>query len=150
MLPSCIIYASIEWNFKTRAGCESAPNNKHEINLMTMKVRQLPQEGFTLTEIMIVVAVIGLLAVMAIPAFAKSRARSAQTLCISNLRRIDDAKAQWAMDNRKGAGVKPRDEDLFGPASYIRTKPQCPAGGQYDLGKVKEPPTCTVDGHTLN
>jgi type IV pilus assembly protein PilA len=116
---------------------------------MMMRARQVPQAGFTLVEIMIVVAVIGLLAVMAIPAFAKSRARSAQTLCISNLRHIDDAKAQWAMDNRKGAGVKPRDEDLFGPMLYIRTKPQCPSGGQYELGKVKEPATCTVAGHRL-
>jgi prepilin-type N-terminal cleavage/methylation domain-containing protein len=114
-----------------------------------MKVRQLPKAGFTLTEIMIVVAIIGLLAVIAIPAYAQSRARSAQTLCISNLRCINDAKAQWAMDTRKGWGVQPHDEDLFGPTLYIRTKPQCPAGGHYDLGKVKEPPTCTVDGHML-
>ncbi len=118
--------------------------------LVVMKDRHLPQAGFTLTEIMIVVAVIGLLAVMAIPAFARSRARSAQTLCISNLRVIDEAKAQWALDTRKGLGVQPRDKDLFGPTLYIRTKPQCPAGGEYDLGKIKEPPTCTVAGHALN
>ena len=98
---------------------------------------------------MIVVAIIGLLAVIAMPAFAQSRARSAQNLCISNLRHIDEAKAQWALDTRKGAGVQPHDEDLFGPALYIQTKPQCPAGGQYHLGKVKEPPACTVAGHML-
>jgi prepilin-type N-terminal cleavage/methylation domain-containing protein len=120
-----------------------------KIPLVFMRARQAPQAAFTLTEIMIVVAIIALLAVMAIPAFAKSRARSAQTLCISNLRRIDEAKAQWAMDTRKGLGVQPHDEDLFGPTLYIRTKPQCPAGGQYDLGKVKEPPTCTVADHAL-
>ena len=101
-------------------------------------------------EIMIVVSVIGLLAAIAIPAFARARTRSAQNLCISNLRRIDDAKAQWAMDTRKGGGVQPKDDDLFGPRAYLRTKPECPAGGQYDLGKVKEPPTCTVAGHMLN
>jgi prepilin-type N-terminal cleavage/methylation domain-containing protein len=137
------------WKFEAGAGCESARNNKHETALMIMRVRQIPQAGFTLTEIMIVVAVIGLLAVMAIPAFARSRARSAQNLCITNLRRIDDAKAQWAMDTSKGLGVHPHDEDLFGPTLYIRTKPQCPAGGQYHLGKVKEPPTCSVAGHAL-
>ncbi len=98
---------------------------------------------------MIVVAIIGLLAVMAIPAFARSRARSAQTLCISNLRHIDEAKAQWALDTRRGLGVRPHDDDLFGPTLYLRTKPQCPAGGEYDLGKIKEPPTCTVAGHEL-
>ena len=106
--------------------------------------------GFTLLEIMIVVSIVGLLAAIAIPVFARARARSAQNLCISNLRRIDDAKAQWAMDTRKGGGVQPKDDDLFGPRAYLRTKPECPAGGQYDLGKVKEPPTCTVAGHMLN
>ena len=116
---------------------------------MIMKVRHVQQAGFTILEIMIVVSVIGLLAAIAIPAFARARTRSAQNLCISNLRRIDDAKAQWAMDTRKGGGVQPKDDDLFGPRAYLRTKPECPAGGQYDLGKVKEPPTCTVDGHRL-
>jgi len=98
---------------------------------------------------MIVVAVIALLAVMAIPAFARSRAHSAQELCISNLRHIDEAKAQWAMENLKGLGIRPRDEDLFGPTLYIRTKPECPAGGRYNLGKLKDPPTCTIPGHRL-
>jgi len=115
-----------------------------------MKVRSIRHAGFTLLEIMIVVSVIGLLAAIAIPAFARARTRSAQNLCISNLRRIDDAKAQWAMDTRKGGGVQPKDDDLFGPRAYLRTKLECPAGGQYDLGKVKEPPTCTVAGHMLN
>ena len=106
--------------------------------------------GFTLLEIMIVVSIIGLLAAIAIPVFARARARSAQNLCITNLRNIDDAKAQWALDTRKGSGVMPNDDDLFGPTAYIRTKPECPAGGEYDLNKVKETPTCTVAGHTLD
>ena len=114
-----------------------------------MNTGRHPRAGFTLIEIMIVLAIIALLAVIAIPAFAQSRARSAQSVCISNLRQIDSAKAQWALDTGKGSGVRPRDEDLFGPALYLRSKPQCPAGGHYDLGKTKEVPTCTISGHDI-
>jgi prepilin-type N-terminal cleavage/methylation domain-containing protein len=68
--------------------------HKPETTLITMKVRHFRHAGFTLLEIMIVVSIIGLLAAIAIPVFAPARARSAQNLCISNLRHIDDAKAQ--------------------------------------------------------
>lgn len=115
-----------------------------------MKTGQSRRAAFTLLEIMLVVAIIGLLVAIVVPAFARSRARSAQNVCISNLQHIDDAKSQWALDHRKGLGVQPTDDDLFGLAAYLRTKPECPAGGEYDLNKVKESPTCTITGHTLN
>ena len=106
--------------------------------------------GFTLVEIMIVVAIIGLLAVMAIPAYARSRAHAAEVTCETNLRLIEDAKDQWALELRKGKGVKPKDHDLFGPSAYIRSKPECPSGGIYELNKIKEFPTCTISGHALD
>jgi prepilin-type N-terminal cleavage/methylation domain-containing protein len=105
--------------------------------------------AFTLVEIMVVVAIIGLLAAIALPAFARSRTRAATNTCISNLRQIDDAKQQWALCVKKGLGVKPKDTELFGVFGYIRVKPKCPAGGEYDLNKIKEPPTCTITGHVL-
>lgn len=114
-----------------------------------MRIGQIHRAGFTIVEIMIVVSIIGMLLAIAIPAFARARTRSAQNVCIGNLRRIDQAKAQWSLDTRKGGGVQPDDGDLFGPTAYIRTKPTCPSGGQYELNKVKEFPTCTVSGHAL-
>jgi Tfp pilus assembly protein PilE len=115
-----------------------------------MKARRVQQAGFTLVKIMIAVLVIAMLGIIAIPAFAQARNRSAQHQCISNLRSIEKAKARWDMDNFKGPDVRPQDKDLFGPKSYVWTKPQCPSGGQYELNKIKERPTCTVAGHTLN
>jgi len=60
--------------------------------------------AFTLVEIMIVVLIIGILMAIAVPNFVKARESSRKQTCISNLKQIDQAKEQWAMDNRKNAG----------------------------------------------
>ncbi|HRT28257.1 MAG TPA: prepilin-type N-terminal cleavage/methylation domain-containing protein [Kiritimatiellia bacterium] len=98
------------------------------------------RKGFTLIEIMIVVAVIGILAAIAIPNFILSRKRSHQNACITNLRQIQNAKYQSLMAN---GGVTA--EDLFGPEKYIKVEPRCPAQSKvaYILGDADTDPTCT-------
>ena len=54
--------------------------------------------GFTLVEIMIVVAIIGMLAAIAIPSFLKARESARRSSCINNLRQIDGAKDQYALE----------------------------------------------------
>jgi len=112
--------------------------------------RPVYRKGFTLVEIMIVVAIIGLLAVMMVPAFVKARQRSAQTGCINNLRLIDSAKAQWALETKQVATALPADADLFGLGLYIKKKPECPSGGQYTVDIVRTPASCDQPGHVLN
>ena len=61
--------------------------------------------GFTLVEIMIVVVIVSLLAVITIPNFIRTRAKSQTSGCIDNLRQIDAAIQQWAMENNAGTAT---------------------------------------------
>ncbi len=114
-----------------------------------MKVSTSRKSGFTLVEIMIVVAIIGLLAAIAIPNFIKAREASQRNACIANLKQIDGAKATWALENKKQNGDTVNGTDLYGATLYIRTEPLCPGGGTYTLGTVADRPTCNITGHVL-
>src|SRR3954466_9955869 len=115
-----------------------------------MQMRRSARSGFTLVEIMIVVAIIGLLAAIAIPNLVTARKKAQRQACISTLKAIEGAKANWALDYKKGDGDVPNEGDLFGGDKYIEKKPTCPAGGTYTLGTVREKPTCSVEGHGLD
>ena len=111
----------------------------------TMKTKS--PAGFTLIEIMIVVAIIGLLATMAIPNIRNAIKKSQQQACAVNRKNIDGAKATWALDHRQPPEAIPTDQDRFGDNNYIEHKPDCPAGGDYSLNPVREKCTCSLPLH---
>src|SRR5215475_5786821 len=101
-----------------------------------MKIRNSKKSGFTLVEIMIVVAIIGLLAAIAIPNFVKARTTSQANACINNLRQMDGAAQQYALENKKASSDT---YTLSNLQPYIKLTtaqqlPACPGGGSYSSG----------------
>ena len=104
------------------------------------------KSGFTLVEIMIVVAIIGLLAAIAVPNFVRARTTAQQNACINNLRQMDGAIQQWALESRKAPDSAVSSTDI---TPYIKLDsnnnlPACPGGGSYNMTTVADHPTCSL------
>ena len=102
------------------------------------------RSGFTLVEIMIVVAIIGLLASIAIPNYVQARGKAHQEVCISNLQQIEGAIARWSLEMKKDEGQAVAYSDIRG---YVPRSVVCPAGGtcfedSYTLTTVEAEPIC--------
>ena len=126
-------------------------NFTHLVQKLQQRVRG-GRKGFTLVEIMIVVLIIGILLAIAVPNFIKARETSRAKSCIANLKQIDAAKEQWAMDNKKGTTDTPAMTDLVGTGTttYIKNTPVCQSGGTYTVNAVGTSPVCSIgDPHIL-
>ena len=143
-------------NWITRLLCVQTANRK---NSQTMKINTSRKAGFTLVEIMIVVAIIGLLAAIAIPNFVRARTTSQVNACINNLRQIDGAKQQWALETSAAANATPGVADIApylgrgAAGATLDVDIVCPAAGAYTagLGNVATAPACSLaaQGHVL-
>lgn len=120
-----------------------------------MQAQKLYKSGFTLIEIMIVVAIIGLLATIAIPNFVRARTKSQQNACIHNLRQIDGAVQQWALENKAGPTSEVEPEDIkpyLGRGAGQVDRVICPSAGSsittfatsYRISTVDTAPDCLV------
>ncbi|MEI8345085.1 MAG: type II secretion system protein [Candidatus Omnitrophota bacterium] len=105
-------------------------------------------KGFTLVEIMIVIAIIGLLAAIAVPNFVQARTQARKSTCINNLRLIDAAEEQYALENNKDSTVTPLNVDL---TPYLKNNawPVCPSAGAYVIQPIGTKPTCSAATHVL-
>jgi prepilin-type N-terminal cleavage/methylation domain-containing protein len=114
-----------------------------------MRLPKAGQRAFTLVEIMIVIAIIGLLAAIAIPNFMKHRAYTQTQACIANLSKLDASKEIWGLEHGKTTGGIAAVDDIVGSELYLRTMPVCPAGGNYSLMPIGTKPTCDMPDHVL-
>ena len=113
-----------------------------------MRIVTGSQSGFTLTEIAIVVAIIGLLASIATPTWVRARTTSQANTCINNLRQIEGAKQQWALETKQPTNALPVFTDISG---YLKSIVVCPSGGStadfastYEINDVSTKPSCQV------
>lgn len=95
------------------------------------------------------IAVLGMLAAIAIPNFVKARHTAQMNACINNLRQIDAAKQQWALENKKAMTDTPTQSEVV---VYLKDGqlPICPGGGAYTINAVDKDPACSAPNHRLS
>lgn len=120
----------------------------HAIIVSLADYRAKAHAAFTLVEIMIVVAIIGLLAAIAIPNFIRVRATSQANACINNLKQLDAAINQMAIERGLASGATynfPSDILPYVKLNSANGLPPCPAGGTYGGSAIGSgSPTCSL------
>jgi hypothetical protein len=111
-----------------------------------------PPESLTVSTAMrygVAGMLIALTALFILPFIVPAHAHHSMNACVNNLRQIDGAKEQWALENKMTLTDTPSMSDLVGSDKYIKVAPSCPLKGAYTIGDMSTKPKCSITDHTL-
>jgi hypothetical protein len=109
--------------------------------------RNLPISRSARIRLLLYFSGIGILAAVGLPNFIKARSTSAANACINNLRQIDAAANQFALEKNLKTGDKINFPDDLTPYIKLNSQgkiPPCPQGGTYSIKRVGDTPTCSL------
>jgi prepilin-type N-terminal cleavage/methylation domain-containing protein len=100
--------------------------------------------GFTLVEMMIVIAIVGVLAAIAVPNYLRYSTESRKNTCINNLKQIHLAIQEWAIEQKKGPSSTVEFNDI---RPFLKDSLSCPSGGRaftdsYSISTVAAEAAC--------
>ena len=106
-----------------------------------------PQRTITIVSCLLLAIVIALA-----PALLSRRGCTypPKSRCLANTLAIEGAKLTWMVEQHKTTNDVPEWQDLVGPDRYLDEIPKCPRGGSYAIGKISEPPSCSIADHNNN
>ncbi|HEY5653405.1 MAG TPA: type II secretion system protein [Pontiella sp.] len=111
--------------------------------------------GFTLVEILVAVAIMGLLTIIVIPSLSKARSSARAKICVKNLLQMEAAKEMAAMyygwPNNAGYGRVPSWRDKCDSFMKGEKRPVCPSGYEYFYNSLETASTCQsgFEGHVI-
>ena len=112
------------------------------------KTARLKNSGFTLVEVVVVAALIGVIALLVVPNFINANEKVKEDICLDNMKQIHLAKRMWALENGEDDSTQVTMTVLMN-GRYLKEWPVCPLGGTYSTvagEAVSAMPSCSIHG----